>query len=88
MNSSPNAPWKGGRERSERWRETRSKGFPPRVSDRTRRAFLSANLGLNTDFDLFRFFRFKRFVDRLKNGRASQAVPGVDIGFAVMFDGV
>ena len=35
MNSSPNAPWKGGRERSERWRETRNKGFPPRVSDGT-----------------------------------------------------
>jgi len=45
MNSSPNAPWKGGRERSERWRETLNKGFPPRVSDRTRRAFLLAILG-------------------------------------------
>ena len=36
MNSSPNAPWKEGRERSERWKETLSKGFLPRVSDRTR----------------------------------------------------
>jgi len=35
MNSSPNAPGKGGRERSERWRETLKKGFPPRVSDGT-----------------------------------------------------
>jgi len=33
MNSSPDAPWKGGRERSERWRETLKKGFPPIVSD-------------------------------------------------------
>ena len=45
MNSSSNAPWKGGRERSDRWRETRNEGFPPRVSDRTRRAFLLAILG-------------------------------------------
>jgi len=35
MNSPPKAPWKDGRERSERWRETPIKGFPPRVSDRT-----------------------------------------------------
>jgi hypothetical protein len=35
MNSSPDAPWKGGRERSDRWRETLNKGFPPRVSDGT-----------------------------------------------------
>jgi len=34
MNSSPNAPWKGGRERSDRWRETLVKGFPPRVSNK------------------------------------------------------
>jgi hypothetical protein len=27
-----NAPWKGGRERGDRWRETLGKGFPPRVS--------------------------------------------------------
>jgi len=35
MNSSPDAPWKDGSERSERWRETQNKGFPPRVSDGT-----------------------------------------------------
>jgi len=45
MNSSPDAPWKEGRECSDRWKETLGKGFLPRVSDRTRRAFLSANLG-------------------------------------------
>jgi len=32
MNSSPNAPWKDGSERSERWKETLEKGFLPRVS--------------------------------------------------------
>ncbi len=32
MNSSSDAPRKGGRERSDRWRKTRNKGFPPRVS--------------------------------------------------------
>jgi hypothetical protein len=35
MNSSPNAPWKEGRERSDRWKETPTKGFLPRVSDGT-----------------------------------------------------
>ena len=35
--SSPDAPWKDGRERSDRWKETPLKGFLPRVSDRTRR---------------------------------------------------
>ena len=35
MNSSSNAPWKDGRERSERWKETLRKGFLPRVSDGT-----------------------------------------------------
>ena len=30
--TSPDAPWKDGRERSERWKETLSKGFLPRVS--------------------------------------------------------
>ena len=35
MNSSSNAPWKDGRERSDRWKETLGKGFLPRVSDRT-----------------------------------------------------
>ena len=33
------------RQRAKRARETRKKGFPPRVSDRTRRAFLSAISG-------------------------------------------
>jgi hypothetical protein len=35
MNSSPDAPWKDGRERSDRWKETLIKGFLPRVSDGT-----------------------------------------------------
>jgi len=35
MNSSPDAPGKEGRERSERWKETPGKGFLPRVSDGT-----------------------------------------------------
>ena len=35
MNSSPNAPGKEGRERSDRWKETLGKGFLPRVSDAT-----------------------------------------------------
>jgi hypothetical protein len=35
MNSSPNAPWKEGRERSDRWKENPTKGFLPRVSDGT-----------------------------------------------------
>jgi hypothetical protein len=30
--SSPDAPWKEGSERSERWKETPLKGFLPRVS--------------------------------------------------------
>jgi hypothetical protein len=30
--TSPYAPWKEGRERSERWKETLGKGFLPRVS--------------------------------------------------------
>jgi hypothetical protein len=30
--TSPNAPWKDGSERSERWKETLDKGFLPRVS--------------------------------------------------------
>lgn len=33
-NSRNNAPWKEGRERSERWKETRSQGFRPRVTGR------------------------------------------------------
>jgi len=33
MNSSPNAPWKEGRERSERWKETLDKRFLPRVAE-------------------------------------------------------
>jgi hypothetical protein len=32
INSSPDAPWKDGRERSDRWKETLRKGFLPRVS--------------------------------------------------------
>ena len=39
MNSSLNAPWKDGRERSDRWKETLCKGFLPRVSDSFPRAF-------------------------------------------------
>jgi hypothetical protein len=35
-----NAPWKGGSERSERWRETLGKGFPPKVSGLTVQAFV------------------------------------------------
>jgi len=35
MNSSPDAPWKEGRERSDRWKENPTKGFLPRVSDGT-----------------------------------------------------
>ena len=35
MNSSVNAPWKEGSERSEGWKETLDKGFLPRVSDGT-----------------------------------------------------
>jgi len=34
--SSDNAPWKEGRERSERWKEILGKGFLPRVSGRLR----------------------------------------------------
>jgi 23S rRNA (adenine2503-C2)-methyltransferase len=41
MNSSLYAPWKEGRERSDRWKETLSKGFLPRVSPGVR--------GLRTD---------------------------------------
>jgi hypothetical protein len=47
MNLSLYAPWKEGKERSDCWKETLKKGFLPRVSDRTRRAFISANLGYN-----------------------------------------
>jgi len=32
MNSLPNAPWKEGSERSERWKENLGEGFLPRVS--------------------------------------------------------
>ncbi len=49
MNSSADAPWKDGSERSERWKETLRKGFLPRVPDRTRWAFLSAILGFCFD---------------------------------------
>jgi len=35
MNTSPDAPWKDGRERSERWKETLKKDFLPRMSDGT-----------------------------------------------------
>jgi len=30
--TSPDAPWKDGRERSDRWKETLREGFLPRVS--------------------------------------------------------
>jgi hypothetical protein len=51
MISSTKAPWKDGRERSDRWKETLSKGFLPKVSDRTRWAFPTAILGFAFSID-------------------------------------
>jgi len=42
-NSSEDAPWKEGRERSDRWKETPAKGFRPRVSGRLLPSRLPSN---------------------------------------------
>jgi len=66
--SSPDAPWKDGREQSDRWKETPRKGFLPRVSDRTHRP-------------ISRLTSFLEFFEQLEIAVGHVGLLAVDIDF-------